>query len=65
MWFCLVFYAPPAYISEGGNFQSGCDVCGSASQSVSLTVCDSVCDMPRISGTAEARDFKFCVLIER
>jgi len=36
--------------------QSGYDACGS----VCLSVCDSVRDNPRISGTAEARDFTFC-----
>jgi len=28
------------------------------------SVCDSVRDNPRISGTPEARDFKFCMHIE-
>jgi len=35
--------SPPVHIGEGGNIQSGCDVC------------DSLDDNPRISGTAEAR----------
>jgi len=37
---------PPAYAGEGGNMQSGCDVCDGA----------------RISGTAEATDFKIKIL---
>jgi len=49
-----------AHLFEGGNMKSGCDICGS----VCLSVCDSVRDNPRSSGTAEARDFKFCVHIE-
>jgi len=54
-----LFMPPTAYIGEGGNIKSGCDVCGSITQSV----CDSVWDNPRISRTAEGY-FKFCVLIE-
>jgi len=45
----------PAYLSEAGNMQSTGDVCSSF---------DFLCENPRISGTAEARDFKLCVLIE-
>jgi len=56
----MLFMPPPAYIGEGGNTQSGYDVC----DSVCRWFGDYVRDNPRISGTVEARDFKFCVLIE-
>jgi len=39
--------------------QSCCDV-----GSVCLDVCYFLCDNPGVSGTAEARDIKFDVLIE-
>jgi len=53
---------PPAYIDEGGNIQSGCDVCGSVCCcSVCRLFCDSVFDNPRISETAEAKDFKYYI----
>jgi len=48
---------PPAYVGERGNINP-------VVMSVVLSVCDSVRDNPRISGTAEARDVKFCALIE-
>jgi len=50
----IVFMHPPTCIDKGRNMHSGGDV-----GDVVLSVCDFVCDNPRITGTAEARDFKF------
>jgi len=59
-----IFMPPPTCIGEGGNMHPVVMSVVLSVVSVINSFCDSVHDNPRISGIAEARDFKFCVLIE-